>query len=306
MAVDLQGEPSERRDIRSGRGRSMGIRATMIGAVAALLLVGGCASMMANAPADVVVSEQVVRLPTSSARELELKVWGVEEPTAIVVFSAGGGGQPVNYDRMIRALAEEGFVVVAPVHSDALARGDLSGSGGPDSFAARIEDLAIARGYANAAHADLPLVVMGHSFGSLMSSLTIGAATPAGPQTDPAVKALVAFSSPGMVQGLLTPATYRSLTAPVLMVTGDADVVQGFVTDWRSHRAMYDDSSLPGSALVVVRGADHNLIVEAADPQFEALVDLTATFIRAHALEDATARARLSRINLSGAVVEQR
>ncbi len=284
----------------------MNIRATMIGAMTAVMVLGGCASMTAQASADVVVTEQVVRLPASNARELELRVWGAEKPTAIVVFSAGGGGQPVNYDRMIRALAEEGFTVVAPVHSDALARGDLSGSGGPDSFAARIEDLAIARGYAKATHVDLPLVVMGHSFGSLMSSLTIGAATPAGPQTDPAVKALVAFSSPGMVQGLLTPTTYRSLTAPVLMVTGEADVVQGFVTDWRSHRAMYDDSSVPGSALVVVRDADHNLIVEAADPQFGALVDLTATFIRAHALNDVTARARLSRIDLSGATLERR
>ena len=51
---------------------------------------------------------------------------------------------------------------------------------------------------------------------------------------------------------------------------------------------------------------DHNLIVEADDPQFDALVDLTATFIRAHALNDATARARLSRIELAGATVERR
>ena len=280
--------------------------AKIIGAIAALLIMGGCASLPTQAPADVVVTEQVMRLPASNARELELRVWSVEKPTAVVVFSAGGGSQPVSYDRMIRALAEEGFTVVAPVHIDALARGDLSGSGGPDSFGARIEDLAIARGYAKATQAGLPLVVMGHSFGSMMSSLAIGASTPAGPQSDPAVKALIAFSSPGMVQGLLTPATYRNLSAPVLMVTGDADVVPGFVTDWRSHRAMYDDSSVPGSALIVVRDADHSLVVKANDPQFDALVDITATFIRAHALNDATARARLSRIHLSAASIERR
>lgn len=285
----------------------MDICARMIGAVAALLLVGGCASVPARVPADAVVAEQVVRLPASQGRELELKVWAAETPTAIVVFSAGGGGQPSNYERMTRALARKGFTVVAPVHIDALARGDLSGSGGPASFASRIEDLAIARGYAKSAHAGLPLVVMGHSFGSMMSSLAIGATTPAGPQTDPAVKALVAFSSPGIIQGLLTPTTYRNLSAPVLMVTGDADVVQGFVKDWRSHRAIYDDdSSAPGSALVVVREADHNFIVEADDPKFNALVDLTANFIRAHALGDPAARARLSRMDLSGAAIERR
>lgn len=284
----------------------MKIRAMMFGAVAAFTLMGGSASVADQAPPNLVVTEQVMRVSASNARELELQVWTVEKPTAVVVFSAGGGGQPANYDRMLRALAGKGFIVVAPAHSDALARGDLSGSAGPTSFAARIEDLGIARGYANATRPGLPLVVMGHSFGSMMSSLAVGAATPAGPQTDPTVKALIAFSSPGIVQGLLTPTSYRSLGAPVLMVTGDADLVPGFVTDWRSHRAMYDQSSVSGSTLVVVGGADHNLIVRGDDLQFKALVDLTATFIQAHALSDAAARTRLSRINLNGAAIERR
>ena len=287
-------------------GDHMKIRAMLFGAIAAFALMGGCASIADQAPPNLVVTNQVMRIPASNARELELQVWAVENPTAIVVFSAGGGGQPANYDRLLRALAEKGFTVVAPVHSDALARGDLSGSAGPASFAARIEDLAIARGYASATQPGLPVVVMGHSFGSMMSSLAVGAATPAGPQTDSAVKALIAFSSPGIVQGLLTPTSYRSLGAPVLMVTGEADVVPGFVTDWRSHRAMYDQSSVPGSTLVVVGGADHNLIVEGDELQFNALVNLTATFIQAHALSDAAARARLSQIHLNGATIERR
>ncbi len=257
------------------------------------------------APADQIVTNQVVRLP-ATARELELQVWAVDKPTAVIIFSAGGGGQPANYDRMLRALAARGFAVVAPLHKDALARGDLSGSAGPASFAARIEDLAIARGFASATQPGLPVVVMGHSFGSMMSSLSVGAVTPAGPQSDPAVKALIAYSSPGMVQGLLTPSSYRNLRVPVLVVTGEKDLVPGFVTDWRSHRAMYDQSSTPGSVLAVVGEGDHGLIVDADNQQFEALVDLTATFIRVHALDDAGARSRLSQIDLDGATLERR
>ena len=283
----------------------MNIRLNLIGTVAAVLL-AGCAPTLAQGQAEVVAAEQVVRLPASAGRELEVRVWAARNPTAVVVFSAGGGGQPAAYERMMRAMAEEGFTVIAPVHRDALARGDLSGSGGPDSFGSRLEDLAIARGYAGATLSGLPLVVMGHSFGSLMSSLAIGASTPAGAQGDPSIKALVAFSSPGIIPGLMTPDTYRNLSAPVLVVTGDHDVVPGFVMDWRSHRALYDQSSMPGSALVIVPEADHNLVVSADDATFAAVVDLTATFIRAEALGDAAARARLSRIEIRGATIERR
>ncbi len=283
----------------------MNIRLNLIGTVAAVLL-AGCAPTLAHGQAEVVATEQVVRLPASAGRELEVRVWAARNPTAVVVFSAGGGGQPAAYERMMRAMAEKGFTVIAPVHRDALARGDLSGSGGPDSFGSRLEDLAIVRGYAGATHSGLPLVVMGHSFGSLMSSLAIGASTPAGAQGDPSVTALVAFSSPGMIPGLMTPNTYRNLSAPVLVVTGDHDVVPGFVSDWRSHRALYDQSSMPGSALVIVPEADHNLVVSADDATFAAVVDLTATFIRAAALGDVAARARLSRIEIGGATIERR
>lgn len=278
----------------------------VIAATAVLLLPLGGSPALAQGQTAAGTAEQTVRLPASAGRELELRIWPARNPAAVIVFSAGGGGQPAAYERMLRALAEDGFVVIAPVHADALARGDISGSGGVDSFVSRIEDLAIARGYVEATQPRLPLVVMGHSFGSLMSSLAIGAATPVGAQGDPAVKALVAFSSPGPIQGLISSETFRDLTAPVLVVTGDQDLVPGFATDWRSHRALFDDSSTPGSALMVVPGADHNLIANADDTSFAALVDLTATFIRATVLDDTAARARLSGIRIGGAEPELR
>lgn len=125
-------------------------------------------------------------------------------------------------------------------------------------------------------------------------------------KTDPAVKAFIAFSSPGIVPGLLTSQSYRDLVAPVLVVTGQADLVPGFVTDWRSHRAIYDQSSVPGSALVVFDDAEHNLIVDGDDERLQALVELIATFIDAHALGDAAARTRLSERDLARATIERR
>jgi alpha-beta hydrolase superfamily lysophospholipase len=281
------------------------MRATKLAAVATVLIgLGSCASAIYTAPtpAVAVAGPQIVTLPASQGRELQLMVWRMESPKAVVVFSAGGGGRPTNYESMLSALAARGFSVVAPVHDDPLARGDLSGDGGPASFAARVEDLALARGYAQASSAGAPMVVMGHSFGSMMSSLAIGARTPAGPQADPAVKGLIAFSTPGLIPGLVTADAYTDLNAPVLLVTGDRDVVPGFVTDWRDHRAVFDRSRAPGSILVVVPGGDHNLIASAD----RALLDVVATFIDAHAAGDPSALERLARLEIDGATTERR
>jgi len=284
----------------------MSIRAQLIATTAAILLLGAGAAASAQTPMHAIAEYSTIRLPASAGRELEVRVWPAEDPEAVIVFSAGGGGEPAAYERLMRALAQEGFTVIAPVHRDPLARGDLSGAGGPQSFIMRVEDLAIARGHAEAMQPGLPLVVMGHSFGSLMSSLAAGASTPAGAQRAPNVKALVAFSSPGLVPGLVSPDTYRSLGAPVLVVTGDLDTVQGFATDWRDHRAMYDQGAAPGSALAIFQGADHGLVVDADEATFAELTKLTTTFIRANALDDPFARAELAAMEPLGATLERR
>ncbi len=284
----------------------MSMRTKLIAATAAIVLLGACAATPVQTPMPALAQHSSLRLPASDGREVEVRVWPAEDPAAVIVFSAGGGGEPAAYERLMRALAQEGFTVVAPVHRDPLARGDLSGAGGPQSFIMRVEDLAIARGYAEAMQPGLPLVVMGHSFGSLMSSLAAGASTPAGAQGAPNVKALIAFSSPGLVPGLVSPDTYRSLGAPVLVVTGDRDIVQGFAADWRDHRAMYDQSEVPGSAFAAFKGADHNLVVNGDETTFAELTKLTTTFIRANALGDPLSRAELAATEPLGATIERR
>lgn len=258
------------------------------------------------APAPATITESSIALPASRGRPVGIRIWAADQPSAIIVFSAGGGGRPDTYSRMLSALARQGFTVIAPVHADALARGDLSGTGGFDSVLSRMEDLTIARGYARSQRADLPLVVMGHSFGSLMSSIAAGAITPLGPQRDADVDGFIAFSSPGVIPGLITPSSFRTLAVPILMVTGDSDVVPRFVTDWRQHRAMYDNSTVPGSALVVVSGAQHELISNADQPRFDALLALTANFIRAVASDRRTARTTFARTTIAGATIERR
>lgn len=284
----------------------MTIRTTLIASVGVLLLLGAWTAPSPQTQPQSVNAPSVVRLPATAGREVDLRIWPAKNPQAVIVFSAGGGGEPAAYNRLMDALVQQGFTVVAPVHRDPLSRGDLSGAGGPQSFIARVEDLAIARGHAAAMEPGRPLVVMGHSFGSLMSSLAVGAGHSAGRQAAPEVKALIAFSSPGLIPGLVTSETYRDLAAPVLVITGDEDVVPGFATDWRDHRAMFDQNETPGSALAVFTGADHNLVVDADAARFSALIDLTTTFIRVHALADEAARVSLAQLSQSGGRLERR
>lgn len=278
----------------------------LVAAFMTTLALVGCASASMQTPVAVPTSAQEVSVPASRGRELEMRIWQAESPTAVIVFSAGGDGNPAAYRRLNGALARRGIVVVAPIHADALSRGDISGSGGLDSFISRIEDLGIARQYARSTYSGVPLVVMGHSFGTMMSSLSAGAATPAGTQSDPSVKAFIALSSPGLLQGVVTPESYQTLSVPLLLVTGQQDTIPGFVTDWRIHRALYDNSSTPGSQLVVFQDADHEFVVDADDAQLEALAMLIVSFVQASTLGDEASEARLLALELSGSATERR
>lgn len=253
------------------------------------------------------ISPETVSVPASQGRTFELKIWRAANERAVIVFDPGGGGRPAGYQRMLSALAAKGFTVIAPVHVDGLARGDLSGTNGPDSFSGRVESLAIARGYAKATHPGRPLVAAGHSFGTMMSLISVGAVTPAGPQADPDIKAVIAFSSPGVIQGLMNRDSYARVATPTLLITGDADVVPGFVTDWRDHRAAFDTSKPGDKMLLVFEGGGHDLVATADAADFELMVETTTAFVEAYALGSKPALEKLRAMKpVPGVSVERR
>ncbi|MNR15904.1 Alpha/beta hydrolase family protein [compost metagenome] len=171
----------------------------------------------------------------------------------------------------------------------------------------RIVDHAVVRGYAQASHPGKPMIAGGHSFGSFDSLMAAGAVSVAGALGDPAVKAVIAISTPGVVPGLVSPSTYATVAAPVLIVTGDADLVQGFVTDPRDHRAAFDTSPVGDKMLMTFAGGDHGFIGNANPADFELMAATTVDFMRAHALGDAAAQARLDALTApEGVTIERR
>lgn len=248
-----------------------------------------------------------VDLAAPDGRKIDLSVWQAADERAVIVFSHGFNGSPAAYERVLSQWVADGFTVVAPLHVDSLRHPEHEKYDARAAFETRIADLAVARGFIAATHPGKPLVAAGHSFGSLMSLIGGGAVTAAGPLGDPAVKAVVALSSAGDLPGLVTADTYSAMTTPTLMITGDADLVPGYVTDWRAHRSPFDRSPAGDKMLLVYAGGDHGLAREADAEDFSMIIAATTDFMEAHALGDAAARARLEALPAPvGVTIERR
>lgn len=257
-------------------------------------------------PATFAAGATHVELSAPDGRKIELSVWPAADERGVVVFSHGFNGSPGAYARILSHWVDEGFTVAAPLHVDSLRHPDHAAYDGQAAFATRIADLAVTRGFLKASRPGKPLIAAGHSFGSLMSFIGGGAVTVAGPLGDPDIKAIVAFSSAGDLQGVILPDTYAALRAPALMITGDADLVPGYVADWHAHRSPFDRGAPGDKMLLVFAGADHSLVRNADAADFDLIGRTTTDFMKAHALADAAARARLDALSATDGVSLER
>lgn len=194
----------------------------------------------------------------------------------VIAFSHGAFAAPDRYAAMLEPLAAAGFIVIAPMHVDSedypRAKGEPERSPHPITWATRNADFALAldppQGVrellaANGLKPDPERrIALGHSYGGLIAQLPGGALAfePDGTQVsraDPAVDAVVAFSPPGAMPGLIAEEGWASLTAPSLTITGTADILPGFIDDWQAHRASHDHAPPGARALWVGEGIDH-------------------------------------------------
>ncbi len=255
------------------------------------------------APAQIATTHLTV--PAPDGRTIDMSVWTAPDEKGVVVFSHGWGGGPAGYDRIFSAWAAHGFTVIAPLHVDSQQHPRHADYDHRQVFLTRIMDLYVARGLAHETHPGKPLIVAGHSFGSLMSMMEAGAVTVAGPLGDPDVRGVISFSSTGELPTVIRDTTWDGLNRPLLMITGQGDgTADG---DWTIHRVPYDRSPAGDKTLMVFTGADHELVANASDDQFALLVEATEDFLDAYALNDAAAKARLNALPSSDAVnIERR
>ncbi|MDC7684881.1 alpha/beta hydrolase [Asticcacaulis sp. BYS171W] len=244
------------------------------------------------ATAQVTASTFDVKL--RSGRILQVTRWDAPKPTGYILFSHGGNSWPTQYDKLAQVLVGAGYTVLAPLHTDSLKIADAERADLKKAFGDRIEDMAHLGGYAAATANGLPLIAIGHSYGSLFALMLGGALTYVAPVRNAAVKAVVCFSSPGNIPGLINPAAYTSLEVPLLMVTGDKDVVPGFTADWHDHLLPFEGTPVKGSYALIVKEGTHQLIGGQTSAEFGLVTDVTVDFVRAVTLNKETVPMKLS------------
>lgn len=227
-------------------------------------------------------------------RDVELTVIRPEAPKGVIVFSHGGGGSPTPYAALMEGWTRAGFMIVAPLHVDSQKHPDRARYDLRAAFPLRLADVAAAAGYAAKAAPGLPQGYAGHSYGSLMAMIRAGALEGMIPAQDPGAKAALCFSSPGVIKGLIGPTAYQGLKAPMLMITGDQDVVPGMVPDWHEHTYPFDTSAPGDKYLWIGKGVNHGLAHHPEAPAFAEAAALSVTFLKAEVLGDASAKAALA------------
>ena len=215
---------------------------------------------------------------TGGGRAVEFTVFAPQEPGTypLIAFSHGAFASPGRYSAMLEPLAGAGFVVLAPMHIDSeeypRAEGEPERPAHPVTWATRNEDYALALDPPQAVIAALKAkglaldagraIALGHSYGALIAQLPGGALAfePDGSQisrVNAKVGAVVGWSPPGPMPGFMASEGWSTLTAPSLTITGTADILPGFVDDWRAHKASHDHAPAGARALWVGEGIDH-------------------------------------------------
>jgi alpha-beta hydrolase superfamily lysophospholipase len=95
--------------------------------------------------------------------------WDPEDPPrAAIQLTHGMGEHARRYDHLARALNDAGFVVYAQDHRGhgASAGSEALGDLGPGGWTALVDDIGLLSAIIREDHADLPLILLGHSMGS--------------------------------------------------------------------------------------------------------------------------------------------
>ena len=104
--------------------------------------------------------------------ELRLYRWEPEKPTAVLLIVHGMVETAARYRRLAEGLTEAGYAVYAHDlrgHGETAGGPDKVGYCGKNGFETMVEDIRVLHDRIRGEHPDLPLFLMGHSFGSFLT-----------------------------------------------------------------------------------------------------------------------------------------
>lgn len=263
-------------------------------------------SPSAPAPVPAATTTTTTTLTAPDGRMIDVTVIAPAAPRGVILFSHGGGSLPLATSALHTRLTARGFAVIAPTHTDSVSlpperRTDLRAA-----FMTRITDMKVAAGFAGAQFPGLPIAQVGYSYGSLASLIGGGAFAKMIPASNPGVKAVVMFSSPGPIAPLTNaPGAFDAVIGPTLLITGDADIVPGFFEEPAAHLIYFDTLPAGDHTALIVGGATHEF-VGAKQPGWDEVAALVDDFLLGRVLDDKAANQRFDAATSSALVTIKR
>lgn len=122
---------------------------------------------------DPAAGGRLQRLPAGDGQTLGLRLWDIPAPCGAVQVVHGLAEHSGRYARLAAALNAAGWAVIAQDvrghGTTAAAGGEPGHMGGPDAWPRLVADLAAVRAHAATTWPGLPLVLFGHSMGSVLA-----------------------------------------------------------------------------------------------------------------------------------------
>lgn len=244
-------------------------------------------------------------LTAPDGRVIDVTVIAPAAPRGVILFSHGGNSNPLATPALHTRLTARGFAVIAPTHTDSKSLPAERQTSLMAAFSTRVTDMNMAAAYAGQTFPGLPVAQVGYSYGSLTSLIGGGALSSMVPGSNPGVKAVVMFSSPGPIPMLTNaPGAFDGVKGPTLLVTGDADVA-GFAQEPAAHLVYFDSLPAGDHTALVVAGGTHAFL-GAKQPGWDEVAAIVDDFLASRVLDDAAAGARFAAIASSAVVTVKR
>lgn len=245
-------------------------------------------------------------LSAPDGRVIDVTVIAPAAPRGVILFSHGGNSNPLATTALYARLTGRGFAVIAPTHTDSLSLPTERRTSLAAAFMTRVTDMKVVAAYAGQTFPGLPMAQVGYSYGSLTSLIGGGAFTGMIPGSNPGVKAVVMFSSPGPIPMLTSaPGGFDGVKGPTLLVTGDADKVPGFAEDPAAHLIYFDQLPEGDHTALIVAGATHAFI-GAKQPGWDEVAAIVEDFLLGRVLDDQGANQRFDAVTSSAVVTVKR
>lgn len=245
-------------------------------------------------------------LSTADERNLDVFMTIPPSPRGVVVFSHAGGSSPRSMQPLYNQLVQQGFAVLAPLHTDSRDMPEERRTSLQAALGTRAGDMRTVGRYVAQRFPDLPLGLVGYSFGSLAVIMGAGALSPVIPGEIEGVDAVIMFSSPGPIPGLMDmPTAFTGVTEPTLLITGTADIVPGFVPDPVLHLIYLDRLPEGDHTAFVVKDATHGFI-GGREAGMDEVAPLAMDFLLSRLLGDEAAKTRFDSAQSSARVEVRR